>query len=191
MTLGEAIGRCGGLIGVLLGIADTWEGCSMRHDVRAWATERSYRSDSWTAAGLLGEKGGVRVSVVLPARDEADTVGSIVAAIRDALVVDVPLVDEIVVLDSHSSDETAAVARAARAVVHHQAEVLPDLGDRTGKGEALWKALHVTTGDVIAYVDADLRDFDPQFIVSLLGPLLTDAGVDRREGVLRPPAAHR
>lgn len=148
----------------------------MRDDVRAWAAQRSYRSDSWTAEQLVREKAGSRVSVVLPARDEAATVGAIVTAIRDALVTAVPLVDEIVVLDSHSSDDTAAVARRAGAVVHHQGEVLPELGDRPGKGEALWKALHVTSGDVVAYVDADLREFDPQFVVGLLGPLLTDPG---------------
>ncbi|KQT94238.1 glucosyl-3-phosphoglycerate synthase [Marmoricola sp. Leaf446] len=150
----------------------------MREDVRRWTARRSYRSDSWTAAQLAREKAGTRVSVVLPARDEAATVGLIVTAIREALVDAVPLVDEIVVLDSHSADDTTAVARRAGAVVHHQADVLPELGDRTGKGEALWKALHVTTGDVVAYVDADLRDFDPQFVVGLLGPLLTDPGVD-------------
>lgn len=148
----------------------------MRDDVRAWADQRSYRSDAWTAEQLVRAKGGTRVSVVLPARDESATVGAIVTAIRDALVTAVPLVDEIVVLDSHSSDDTAAVARGAGAVVHHQAEVLPELGDRPGKGEALWKALHVTSGDVVAYVDADLREFDPQFVVGLLGPLLTDPG---------------
>lgn len=150
----------------------------MRDDVEAWTRDRSYRSDAWTAAQLVREKAGRRVSVVLPARDEAATVGLIVAAVRQQLMTAVPLVDEVVVLDSHSTDRTATVARRAGAVVHHQAEVLPELGDRTGKGEALWKALHVTTGDLIAYVDADLRDFDPQFVVGLLGPLLTDPGVD-------------
>lgn len=150
----------------------------MRDDVHAWVAARSYRSDQWSAAQLAREKAGTRVSVVLPARDEAATVGAIVTAIRDQLVTAVPLVDEIVVLDSHSTDATAEVARRAGALVFHQGAVLPEVGDRTGKGEALWKALHVTSGDVIAYVDADLRDFDPQFVVGLLGPLLTDPGID-------------
>lgn len=150
----------------------------MRDEVATWTRSRSYRSDAWTPEHLTRCKGDLRVSVVLPARDEATTVGLIVSAVRERLVEAVPLVDEVVVLDSHSTDRTAAVARRAGAVVHHQAEVLPELGDRTGKGEALWKALHVTSGDVIAYVDADLRDFDPQFVVGLLGPLLTDPAVD-------------
>ena len=85
----------------------------------------------------------------------------------------VPLVDELVVIDSHSTDRTAQAARAAGATVVHQSALLPELGDRRGKGEALWKSLLVTTGDVVAYVDADLREFDAQLVVGLLGPLLT------------------
>ena len=145
----------------------------MRDDVRAWLAASSWRADDWSAADLVAAKGRTSVSVVLPAHDEAATVGAIVTTIREALMTAVPLVDELVVIDSHSSDDTAEVARRAGATVVAQSSVLPGLGDRPGKGEALWKALHVTTGDVVAYVDADLRDPDPQFVVGLLGPLLT------------------
>src|SRR5689334_5308768 len=96
---------------------------------------------------LLERKRDLRqcVSVVLPARDEARTVGAIVRSVRRDLVRR-GLVDEILVVDSHSVDETAAVARAAGATVVRQGEVLPQMGDRPGKGEAMWKALAVAEG---------------------------------------------
>lgn len=144
----------------------------MRQVVRRWTQDNSFNSDQWSAAELARLKQGTRVSVVLPARQEEATVGAIVAAIRRDLMLAVPLVDEVVVVDSHSTDRTAEVARAAGATVVSQEAVLPELGERRGKGEALWKSLQVTTGDLVAYVDADLREFDTRFVVGLIGPLL-------------------
>lgn len=126
---------------------------------------------------LLVAKGTATVSVVIPARDEEATVGDVVAGVRRAWVEDVPLVDELVVIDSDSTDGTAEVARAAGAIVHAAAEVLPGLGPARGKGEALWKALHVTSGDVLVFLDADLVEWGTHFVSGLLGPLLTDPGV--------------
>lgn len=126
---------------------------------------------------LLAAKGATTVSVVIPARDEEATVGDVVAGVRRAWVEDVPLVDELVVIDSDSTDRTAEVARAAGATVHAAAEVLPELGPARGKGEALWKALHVTSGDVLVFLDADLVEWGTHFVSGLLGPLLTDPGV--------------
>ena len=131
----------------------------------------------WSADALLAAKGDQRVTVVVPARDEEATVGAVVDGIRRAWVQDVPLVDELVVVDSDSTDATAAVARAAGATVHAAREILPDLGPARGKGEALWKSLHVTTGDVLAFLDADLIEWGPHFVSGLLGPLLLDPGV--------------
>jgi glucosyl-3-phosphoglycerate synthase len=145
--------------------------------VQEWLAQRTSLGSSWDRHDLLRARGGSRVDVVLPARDEADTVGAIVRAIRRELVEDVPLVSEVVVVDSGSVDDTAAVAVGAGARVVRQSSVLPELGDVPGKGEALWKALFATHGDVLVFVDADLREFDPQFVVGLLGPLLTDPAV--------------
>jgi glucosyl-3-phosphoglycerate synthase len=122
-------------------------------------------------------KMGTTVSVVLPARNEEATVGAIVERLRAELLVDVPLVDEIVVVDSGSVDGTARAAAAAGARVFRQCDVLPRLGDVPGKGEALWKSQFVTTGDLLVFVDADLREFDPQFVVALLGPMINDKSV--------------
>jgi glucosyl-3-phosphoglycerate synthase len=111
------------------------------------------------------------VSVVVPARDEERGVGAVVDVLR-RLRDDVGLVDEVVVVDGDSRDATAEVARAAGATVVHQSRVLPEAGSAPGKGEALWKGLAATTGDLVVFVDADLEGFDPRFVVGLLGPLL-------------------
>lgn len=114
--------------------------------------------------------------MVVPARDEAATIGDVVGTLRRD-VLDAGAVDELVVIDSDSTDDTAAVAAAAGAVVHASRDVAPELGTLPGKGEALWKSLLVTTGDVLVFVDADLTEWGPHFVTGLLGPLLTDPGV--------------
>ncbi|MGL5867308.1 MAG: glucosyl-3-phosphoglycerate synthase [Dermatophilaceae bacterium] len=139
------------------------------HQVLPWTT--------WSADALLAAKGDTRVSIVIPARDEESTVGAVVGAVRRAWVDDVPLADEVVVIDSDSVDATAQRARDAGAVVHAARDVLPGLRAAEGKGEALWKSLHVTTGDVLVFLDSDLLEWGPHFVSGLLGPLLTDRGV--------------
>ncbi|MDO5684306.1 MAG: glucosyl-3-phosphoglycerate synthase, partial [Propionibacteriaceae bacterium] len=146
----------------------------MSMGVEEWFAARTYRGADYAAQELVAAKNGRRVSLVLPARNEQATVGVMVEAIRTALVERVPLLDELVVIDSDSTDETAVVARRAGAEVWAQSEILPDLGAVPGKGEALWKSLAVTTGDLVGFVDADLHDFDPQLVVGLFGPLLTE-----------------
>jgi len=140
---------------------------------QAWFARRTYRAADWPVEALRAAKGDTTVSVVLPALDEEPTVGAIVAGV--ARVGD--LVDEIVVVDSGSVDRTAAVAAEAGATVHHRDDILPAHGSHPGKGEVLWKALAVTRGDILVYVDADLTDFRESFVTGLLGPLLTDPSV--------------
>jgi glucosyl-3-phosphoglycerate synthase len=134
---------------------------------------RTAHWDDWTLGHLLDAKGEARVSLVVPARNEAGTVGEVVGRVRDRLVDTVSLVDEIVVIDSDSTDGTYDAAAAAGAVVHRASEIRPDLGTHPGKGEAMWKSLFVTTGDLIVFMDADLTDWDTHFVPGLLGPLLT------------------
>ena len=143
----------------------------------AWFAGATTRWDDWDIARLLDSKGARRISVVLPARDEEPTIGGIVEAIRAALIERVPLVDELVVIDSDSTDDTARIAREAGATVHAARSVRPDLGTHRGKGEALWKSQFVTSGDVLVFIDADLTEWGPHFVTGLLGPLLTDPGV--------------
>ena len=148
---------------------------------------RSYGVGHFHAAELAAGRGTTTVSVCLPARNEEPTVGTVVASIRSQLIESVALVDEIVVVDDHSTDQTAARARAAGARVVDASTVLTDHGSGHGKGEALWKSLHESTGNVVVWVDADIVDFDPAFVVGLLGPLLTDDGIDFVKGHYHRP----
>jgi glucosyl-3-phosphoglycerate synthase len=120
----------------------------------------------------------VTVAVVIPARNEEGRVGRVARVLREALVDAVPLVDDILVVDGHSTDGTAAEAAAAGVRVLEQAEILPEAGTAPGKGEALWKGLAATTGDLVVFVDADIEDIDARFVTGLLGPLLVDPAVE-------------
>ncbi|SEF61099.1 glucosyl-3-phosphoglycerate synthase [Thermomonospora echinospora] len=167
----------------------------MLTEATMWMRRRTSTAADWPVETLLAAKaaqavtgpGQGRISVVLPARNEEETVGTIVAAIRRELVERAPLVDEIVVIDSRSTDRTAEVAAAAGAEVVAQDAVLPELPRMSGKGEALWKSLAATTGDLIVFVDADLRNFSPHFVTGLLGPLLTDPSVGYVKGCYDRP----
>ncbi|PPK70152.1 glucosyl-3-phosphoglycerate synthase [Actinokineospora auranticolor] len=149
------------------------------------ALDRStWQSPEWTVSQLVLAKGTRRVSVVLPALDEERTVGAVVASVRPLVGT---LVDELVVVDSGSTDRTVDLAAAAGARVVHRDDVLPDIPPRPGKGEVLWRSLAATTGDLVVFLDSDLVDPDPTFVPSLLGPLLTVSGVHLVKGFYRRP----
>ena len=162
----------------------------MRAEVRRWLAANTSTGRQWSAERLVAGKGATRISVVLPAHNEAETVGDIVAALRRELVERVPLIDEVLVVDSGSDDDTAAVARRAGAVVVRQDALLPRWGNQPGKGEALWKSLLVTRGDIVAFIDADLKDFDPAFAVGLVGPLLANRDTQFVKAFYDRPLAH-
>ena len=137
---------------------------------------------------LVRAKAGTVVSVCLPARNEEATVGQIVATVRRHLVEEARLVDEVVVIDDGSTDATAAVASAEGARVLAVDEILRDVATGSGKGNALWKSLYACEGDIICWLDADVRNFGPHFVTRLLAPLLDGPDDRLREGLLRPPA---
>ncbi|WP_405480259.1 glucosyl-3-phosphoglycerate synthase [Streptomyces sp. NBC_00009] len=153
----------------------------MLEEVERWLSRRSWSVSDRPLPRLIAAKraSGTSVSVVLPALNEEETVGEIVAEIRRALMTErVPLVDELVVIDSGSTDRTAEVARAAGARVVHRDAILPRIPAVPGKGEVLWRSLLVTGGDIVCFVDADLKEFSADFVSGIVGPLLTDPGVD-------------
>jgi len=154
-----------------------------------WFARHTHRWQDWAFEELLEAKRatGTRVSLVVPARNEAATVGAVVTRLREALMGTADLVDEFVVIDSDSTDDTFAIAEGAGAVVHRAAEIRPDLGTVPGKGEAMWKSIFVTSGDVLVFIDADLLDWDTHFVPGLLGPLLSDPDVQLVKGFYERP----
>ncbi|MHA6760861.1 glucosyl-3-phosphoglycerate synthase [Streptacidiphilus sp. PAMC 29251] len=151
----------------------------MLDEVADWLRHRSWAAADRSLPELLAAKraSGSTVSVVLPALDEEATVGGIVSAIRRDLMDAVPLVDELVVVDSGSGDRTAQVAADAGARVVHRDSILPELPVLPGKGEVLWRSLLATSGDIVCFIDADLREFDSAFVSGIVGPLLTEPEV--------------
>ncbi len=137
---------------------------------------RTCHHGEFSAQGLAAEKRarGLTASVVIPARNEVATVGEVAGTLRRRLLDETGLLDEVLVVDADSEDGTAAAARAAGARVVRQSDVLPGAGTALGKGEALWKGLAACDGDLVVFVDADIVDIGPRFVVGLLGPLLLD-----------------
>jgi glucosyl-3-phosphoglycerate synthase len=136
---------------------------------------------------LVEAKGDQVVSVCIPAHDEAATVGWVVHRLRHYLVDKLGLVDEVIVIDDHSSDDTGQVAADAGAQVVKAADVYPEIAGGGGKGEALWRSLHVSKGDIVLWCDADISDFGSRFIIGLLGPLFTDPDVRFVKGFYERP----
>lgn len=159
--------------------------------VDAWFAANSSSWSDHTLADLLAAKArsGSTVSLVVPARNEAATVGDVITRVREALVETTDLLDEIVVIDSDSTDDTFAVAEGAGATAYRAAEIRPDLGVATGKGEAMWKSLFVTSGDVLVFMDADLLDWDTHFVPGLLAPLLMRPEIELVKGYYERPLA--
>ncbi|MFF3363137.1 glucosyl-3-phosphoglycerate synthase [Streptomyces misionensis] len=163
----------------------------MLEEVERWLSDRSWSVHDRPLHQLLAAKQrtGQTVSVVLPALDEEETVGEIVAVIRRELVERVPLVEEVLVIDSGSTDRTSEVAAAAGARVVHRDAILPRIPAVPGKGEVLWRSLLVATGDVICFVDADLREFSADFVTGIVGPLLTEPDVQLVKAMYDRPLA--
>jgi hypothetical protein len=135
----------------------------------------------------LKQKQGLTISLVLPTLNEAETIGPIVRAARRELMERVPLVDELLVVDSASEDATREIAAAEGARVVQHPDILPRYGSFRGKGEALWKSLYETSGDLVVWCDTDVRDWDPRMAYGTLGPLLTEPRISYVKGYYQRP----
>lgn len=149
-----------------------------------WLAERSWTHPRWTVPELEAAKRGRTISVVLPALNEQETIASVIETIAPMVG---GLVDELIVLDSGSSDETETRAIAAGARVVSRERAVPELAPRPGKGEVLWRSLAATTGDIVVFVDSDLINPDPMFVPRLVGPILTGDGIHLVKGFYRRP----
>jgi glucosyl-3-phosphoglycerate synthase len=158
--------------------------------VDKWFAENTYDAREFEPLDelvRLKRQQRVRISLGLPTLNEEATIGPIVKSIRAELMERHPLLDEIVVIDSRSQDATRQiVADMGVPLVTHQ-DILPDHGAFSGKGEALWKSLHVLQGDIIAWIDTDIDNIHPRFVYGLLGPLLRDNRIKFVKGFYKRP----
>jgi glucosyl-3-phosphoglycerate synthase len=152
-----------------------------------WAKARSFHHSRYPPERIAAER-EQRVTVCLPARECAQTVGEIVDALQQ-LRAD-RAIDEVLVIDAASADGTAAVAAAAGAIVRQEAELMPALGPVLGKGDAMWRALSVIDSELVCFLDADTEGFSPHFATGLIGPLVCEPGVEFVKAFYRRPFTH-
>lgn len=163
---------------------------SLSTRVDRWFAENTFHHSEFAdlkALLALKEKQGVTISLGLPALNEEETVGKVIATLKSSLMDEIPLIDEIVLIDSNSTDDTVKIAESFGIPVHRHPDVLPESGSYRGKGDALWKSLHVLKGDIIAWVDTDITNISPHFVYGLLGPLLKSPQVQYVKGFYQRP----
>lgn len=145
-----------------------------------WLAERTFHhSNFWDIKWLVEEKErqGLSISLCLPTLNEEKTIGQEIVILKAELADRYPLLDEIAVVDSGSTDRTCEIASSFGADVYIASEQLRECGDHPGKGENLWKALYLLKGDIIVYVDTDIKNIHPRFVYGLVGPLIQDPDV--------------
>ena len=135
----------------------------------------------------LKQQQKLTISLGLPALNEEETIGEIIGTIKRTMFDEVPLVDEIVLIDSRSEDRTREIAAEFGIPVYIHQDILPQYGSFIGKGEALWKSQFVMKGDILAWVDTDIKNFHPRFIYGILGPLLREPQLMYCKGFYRRP----
>lgn len=158
--------------------------------VDKWFAENTFHADEFLdlqyLLGLKRER-GMSISLALPALNEEKTVGNVIKTIQEALVETAPLLDEIVLIDSNSNDQTREIAQSLGVPVYIHQKVLPNYGSRRGKGEALWKSLYCTQGDILIWLDTDIVNIHPRFAYGLIGPLLLRPDIQFVKGFYRRP----
>lgn len=178
--------------------ADGMAGCSGPRKLEKydWYSAHTFHHRRYEDLGRLREikeREGRTISVCLPSMNEADTIGDILRVLRRELMEAVPLVDQLCVVDGGSGDGTRDIARDAGAEVYGQEEILPGKYKPLGKGDALWRSLFVTRGDIVIWVDSDIRNFHPRFVYGLVGPILERPEIAYVKGFYQRPikAEHR
>ena len=158
--------------------------------VDKWFAENTLHADEFEDLNYLlnlKQERGLSISLALPALNEEKTVGNVLETIKRTLVSDVPLLDEVVLIDSNSEDRTREIAQSLDIPVYIHQSVLPEYGARRGKGEALWKSLYCTRGDIIIWLDTDIVNIHPRFVYGLIGPLLLRPEIQFIKGFYRRP----
>ncbi len=161
--------------------------------VDRWFAENTYVADEFQDLEkliALKLKSELSIAVALPALNEEQTLPEILNFIKPLTLGAAPLIDEIVLIDSNSTDRTREIAKEMGIPVYIHQQVLPHLGSRRGKGEALWKSLYVTKSDIIVWLDTDVRNFHPRFVYGLIGPMLVNPEIRFVKGFYRRPIEH-
>ena len=152
----------------------------MTGDNQKWLENNTFHhGEFWDILDLVNEKEkkDLKISLCIPTLNEEKTIGKEVLILRSELMERYPLIDEFAVIDSGSNDKTLEVAESYGADTYLASEILPEVGDKRGKGENLWKAIHQLKGDIICYVDADISNIHPRFVYGLVAPLIKQAEV--------------
>jgi nucleotide-binding universal stress UspA family protein len=158
--------------------------------VDKWFAENTFHAHEFADIRklvALKERHNLTVSVGLPALNEERTIGTVIKRVKGALMDRVPLIDQMVVIDSMSEDRTVEIATDLGVPVFRHPEILPEVGSFRGKGEALWKSLHVLDGDIVAWIDTDISNIQPRFVYGLLGPLLREPRIGYVKGFYQRP----
>ncbi|MBI3164764.1 MAG: glucosyl-3-phosphoglycerate synthase [Chloroflexi bacterium] len=158
--------------------------------VDKWFGENTFHADEFNNLREMVElkkQQGVTISLALPALNEEETVGKVIRTMKKELMQRFPLLDEIVLIDSNSTDRTREIAKKEGVPVYIHQELLPEMEPRAGKGEALWKSLLVTKGDIIVWIDTDIVNIHPRFVYGIIGPLLINPNVQLVKGFYRRP----
>ncbi len=161
-------------------------GLSVDLAVASWLERRRYDAADYTVEALRQAKGTRQVTVIIPAKECAATIGGVLRETVGPLA-GAGLADELVVVDAGSADGTAELAAAHGARVLQQDRLLPELGPARGKGDAMWRALHATGGELVCFLDGDTADPDPRHLAGLLGPLLCEPGLELVKGAFDRP----
>ncbi len=158
--------------------------------VDRWFAENTFHAGEFSDIRklvALKEKAGLTVSVGLPALNEEETIGLVIKRIKGPLMERAPLIDQLVVIDSDSTDRTVEIASELGVPVVHHSAILPELGAYPGKGEALWKSLYALDGEIVAWIDTDISNIQPRFVYGLLGPLLREPRIQYVKGFYTRP----
>ena len=140
-----------------------------------WLEHNTFKyQDFWDLRHMAEakEKAGLKISLCIPTLNEEKTIGKEVVILKSEMMDRYPIVDEFAVIDSGSSDRTLEVASSFGADTYLASDILPEVGDKRGKGENLWKAIYQLKGDIIVYVDADISNIHPRFVYGLVAPLI-------------------
>jgi len=158
--------------------------------VDKWFAENTFDADEFSNLDYLVERKkalGITISLALPSLNEEQTVGDVLRITKTKCMDEKPLLDEIILIDSNSTDRTREIAASYEIPVYINDQVLPGQGKRFGKGEALWKSLYLTKGDIVFWVDTDIKNFSTKFIYGILGPLLFNQKIKFVKGFYKRP----